>query len=252
LILFALMKNEPTPLRILIVDDDALSREVLALLLDHAGYAVSTADSGDAAVGRLSTMLEPLPHVVLADVQMPGTTGSALARALRNCCGKSSLLLAMSGSRPSDTMIRGFDGLLLKPFTMAELAAAIGGSGNHVEAADDNAHQNLTPLNETIYEKLAASMRAERLLQLYTLCLADTEERIAHMRKLASNHGDALFRKEAHAIKGSAGMVGAIELQTLAAKLEEDGLRANHAVSLDELMVACGRLRRILMASHNM
>jgi HPt (histidine-containing phosphotransfer) domain-containing protein len=159
----------------------------------------------------------------------------------------------MSGSLPHDDMIREFDGLLLKPFTMEELAAAIAAVGSHSNAADDAIHQNLTPLNEDIYEKLAASMRAERLQQLYTLCLVDTEERITRMRQLASNHGDALFRKEAHAIKGSAGMVGAIELQTLAAKLEEEGgLRTNQVASLDELMVACDRLRRILMARHNM
>jgi CheY-like chemotaxis protein len=245
------MKNESKALRILVVDDDALSREVLALLLEHAGYVVSTADSGDAAVRQLRLTPTPQPHVVLADVQMPGTTGSALARALRDRCERC-LLLAISGSQPDDDMIREFDGLLLKPFTMEELAAAIAAAGSHSEAAVGAIPQNLTPLNEAIYEKLAASMRAERLQQLYTLCLTDTEERITHMRQLASNHGDALFRKEAHAIKGSAGMVGAIELQTLTAKLEEDGLRANHVASLDELMVACERLRRILMARHNM
>lgn len=247
------MKNESTPLRVLVVDDDALSREVLALLLEHAGYIVSTADSGDTAIRRLGSTPTPPPHVVLADIQMPGTTGSALAHALRDCSGRS-LLLAMSGSHPGDDLIREFDGLLLKPFTMEELAAAIAAAGNRFEAAHSEIHQGRIPLDESIYEKLAASMRAERLQQLYALFLADTEERITRMRQLASNHDDALFRKEAHAIKGSAGMVGAIELQTLAAQLEEDGLRSNHVASLDEWMAGCDRLRRILilMARHNM
>lgn len=245
------MKNQSTPLRILVVDDDALSREVLALLLEHAGYVVSTADSGDAAIRQLSSTPALLPHVVLADIQMPGTTGGALARALRDCSGQS-LLLAMSGSYPGDDLICEFDGLLLKPFTMEELAAAIAAAGTHIEAAHSEFRQGQLSLDESIYEKLTSSMRAERLQQLYTLFLTDTEERITRMQQLASNHDDALFRKEAHAIKGSAGMVGAIELQTLAAQLEEDGLRANHVASLDELMVGCDRLRRILMARHSM
>lgn len=245
------MKNESTPLRILVVDDDALSREVLTLLLEHAGHIVSTADSGDAAVRQLGSTPEPPFDVVLADFQMPGTTGGALARALRNCSGQS-LLLAMSGSHPGDDLIREFDGLLLKPFSMEELAAAIVAAGTHYEAAHGEILQHFIPLDKAIYDKLAASMRAERLKQLYTLFLTDTNERITHIRQLASNYDDALFRKEAHAIKGSAGMVGAIELQTLAARLEEDGLSANHVASLDELMVACDRLRRILMARHNM
>lgn len=246
------MKNECTPLRILVVDDDALSREVLALLLEHAGYIVSTADSGDAAVHKLGSTPSPTPDVILADFQMPGITGGALARALRECSGRS-LLLAMSGSHPGDDLIREFDGLLLKPFSMEELAAAIASARNHVEAApSETRQQHSISLDRAIYDKLGASMRAERLQQLYTLFLTDTDQRVTRMRKLASNRDDALIRKEAHAIKGSAGMVGAIELQTLAAQLEEDGLRANHKASLDELMVACERLSRILMARHNM
>jgi HPt (histidine-containing phosphotransfer) domain-containing protein len=186
---------------------------------------------------------------MLIDVQMPGTTGSALTQALHDCCDRC-LLLAMSGSQPGRDLIREFDGLLLKPFTMEELAAAITSAGNHTEAVHSEIdRKSLLSLDEVIYRKLAASMRAERLHQLYALFLTDTKERITRMRQLASNQGDALFRKEAHAIKGSAGMVGAIELQTLTAKLEEDGLPANHVASLDELMVACDRLHRIL--AHN-
>lgn len=245
------MKNEIGRLRILVVDDDALSREVLALLLDHAGYIVSTVDSGDTAIRHLGSMTDPLPHVVLADIQMPGTTGSALAHALRDCCGAHSTLLAMSGSRPGDNIIREFDGLLLKPFTMDELTAAIAATSDQVKADGNAIHLNLTPLDEATYEKLAKSMRAERLQQLYDLCLTDVQERITRMRQLASNDDDASFRKEAHAIKGGAGLVGAVELQRLAGTLEDEGVRANHVASLDELMISCNRLRRILMARRN-
>lgn len=246
------MKNETGPLRILVVDDDALSREVLALLLDHAGYIVSTADSGDAAVRHLCSMAGPLPHIVLADIQMPGTTGSALAHALRNCCRTDTVLLAMSGSRPDEDITREFDGLLLKPFTMEELAATIAATDNLPKTTNDVIHQNLKPLDEATYAKLAASMRPERLEQLYTVCLTDAEERITRMQQLASNKDDASFRKEAHAIKGGAGLVGAVELQTLAGVLEDEGIQANHVASLDELMISCDRLRRILLARKNM
>jgi len=241
------MKNQNTPMRVLVVDDDALSRDVLALLLAHAGFVVETADSGDAAVQSLSAPARQ-PAVVLADIQMPGTTGSALAHALRGCCGAETLLLAMSGNLPDDEVTRDFDGVLLKPFTVEELTAAIAAHGTPARAPANAVHQNPTLLNETIYEKLAASMRRERLQQLYTLCLGDIKERIARMRQTASNKEDAAFRREAHAIKGGAGMVGAVELQTLAGKLEEDGIHANHVASLDELMVSCECLRLILLA----
>ena len=41
LILFALRKKAVMPVQVLVIDDDALSRDVLALLLDGAGYAVA-------------------------------------------------------------------------------------------------------------------------------------------------------------------------------------------------------------------
>jgi CheY-like chemotaxis protein len=50
-------------LRVLVVDDDALSREVFSLLLGKAKYEVETAESGDKAVG----LLEELPVISLRD-----------------------------------------------------------------------------------------------------------------------------------------------------------------------------------------
>ncbi|WP_348268243.1 response regulator [Edaphobacter paludis] len=241
------MKNETLPLRILVVDDDALSRDVIALLLEHAGFVVVTADSGDEAMHYLDNTPGPAPAVVLADIQMPGTSGSSLAHALRDCCGAGTRLLAMSGSSPSEQVVRGFDALLLKPFTIEELTAAIAGTHHSATVAGKSIHEDLTILNENIYERLAASMRRERLQQLYALCLDDIKERIGRMRQTASDIDDATFRREAHAIHGGAGMVGAIELQTLASIMEENG-NANHVASLDEFINAWERLRRILMA----
>ena len=55
------------PVQVLVVDDDALSREVLALLLQGAGYAVETVDSGDAALIYLQSA-PSLPQVVLTEI----------------------------------------------------------------------------------------------------------------------------------------------------------------------------------------
>ncbi len=79
LILFALRKNAVMPVRVLVIDDDALSREVFALLLQDAGYAVETTESGDEALLHLQKA-NPLPQVVLTDLQMPGISGNPLAR----------------------------------------------------------------------------------------------------------------------------------------------------------------------------
>ncbi|WP_353066108.1 response regulator [Tunturibacter psychrotolerans] len=229
--------------RILIVDDDELSREVLALLADDAGYEVDTADSGDAA---LTCVRQLRPEVVLTDIQMPGIAGDELAQQLRSLCGAGTLLLAMSGSELGDGVGREFDGFLLKPFTMETLTAAIDGGLIRVE--DRPAATDGVVLDEGVYTKLAGSMRDSQLEELYALCRKDAEARVERMRRAASIGDDAAYRKEAHALKGGCGMVGAVELQRLATSMEERGLRDDDVATLEEFVVASERLRRILVA----
>ena len=233
------------PVKVLVVDDDVLSREILALLLDDAGYSVETADSGDAALLHLQTA-HLLPQVVLTDLQMPGTTGKELALRLRGVCGPATTLLAMSASAPDDGSDRGFNGFLQKPFTMEMFTAAI--AGKTAKAANKPNGASAPVLDEVVYTKLAGSMRRPQLEQLYALCLADAEGRLATMQQAASGDDEAAYKREAHAIKGGCGMVGALELQTLATSMEERGLSDDHVASLKEFIVACERLRGMLIA----
>jgi CheY-like chemotaxis protein len=212
---------------------------VLGALLEAEGYAVETATSGDEALVRLRTK-ETRPDVVLTDMQMPGMSGGELAGAVRELCGKGIVILAMSGSKAEAA---GFDGFLLKPFGMTDLADAISGGRDGAEKV-----VAATVLDKTVYAKLAAAMRQPQLEKLYELCLSDVEGRVAKMREAQSDGDDAAYRREAHAIKGGCGMVGATELQSLATSMEERGLRDDHVASLDEFVLACGRLRRMLDA----
>src|ERR1700679_2747867 len=98
------MSIDTVPVRILVVDDDAVSREVIALLLEGEGYEVKTVDSGDEALLHLIAITDWRPGVVLTDVQMPGLAGGELARRLRDLCGGGTILLAMSGSEPDEAV----------------------------------------------------------------------------------------------------------------------------------------------------
>ena len=61
-----------TPTRILVVDDRAEGRRLLALRLQHDGYVVLQADSGEQA---LAMVANTVPDLVLLDVLMPGLDG---------------------------------------------------------------------------------------------------------------------------------------------------------------------------------
>jgi CheY-like chemotaxis protein len=65
--------------RVLVVDDDALVRQVQRRILERAGHEVVTAEEGATAVDLVRRGSFDL---VIADVEMPGTDGLALARSI--------------------------------------------------------------------------------------------------------------------------------------------------------------------------
>jgi HPt (histidine-containing phosphotransfer) domain-containing protein len=94
-------------------------------------------------------------------------------------------------------------------------------------------------------------MLPQQLNEMYSLCINDTRERIQRMRGSAEERDCARFIRDAHAIKGSAGMLGATQLHTMASELETRGLDGADGISatvnsLDELSAACDCLERML------
>lgn len=66
---------DSAPARVLVVDDDAVVREFVALTLTTAGYMVTTAPEVDAAVAQLATHEF---EVALVDIDIPGRSGLEL------------------------------------------------------------------------------------------------------------------------------------------------------------------------------
>ena len=68
---------------VLLIDDDMVSREVIATVLTLSGYAVQTAADGAAALELLAAE-KCVPKVILGDAQMPGLSGTRLIAELRS------------------------------------------------------------------------------------------------------------------------------------------------------------------------
>jgi CheY-like chemotaxis protein len=69
-----------TPKHILAVDDEANVRRLVQMILQRAGYRVSTAADG---IEALATVEKDRPDVVLADITMPRLDGIELLRRLK-------------------------------------------------------------------------------------------------------------------------------------------------------------------------
>ncbi len=81
--------------RVLVVDDDEQVRQFVKIVLTDAGYDVTAAADGDAALAAARAAAEPA-DLLLTDVLMPGTNGAALARTLASE-GRARRVLFMSG-----------------------------------------------------------------------------------------------------------------------------------------------------------
>jgi len=115
-------------LRILVADDDRDNANMLAVVLRDDGHEVLVALRGDEALD-LSRLFRP--DVLITDVNMPGVSGYALARELRQRHGNlCPLLIGMSGvwTHTSDRLLgeaAGFDHYLVKPYDLKQVLGLI-------------------------------------------------------------------------------------------------------------------------------
>jgi len=112
-------------LRVLIVEDNADSREMLAALLEMEGHAVDTAADGPAG---LEAIRREAPDLALVDLGLPGLDGHALAAAAR-AAGATTRLFALTGYNTEadrESAARaGFHGFLVKPLDPQALQALL-------------------------------------------------------------------------------------------------------------------------------
>ncbi|MDX1606437.1 MAG: response regulator transcription factor [Candidatus Competibacterales bacterium] len=114
------------PPRILLVDDDALLQELLAMHLEYGGYAVSTAGNGREAMDRLAT---ETPDLIMLDMMMPVMDGLQFLRWLRQEQHSAIPVLALTGMQKpgGDALIldTGANAVLYKPVDHRRLLASI-------------------------------------------------------------------------------------------------------------------------------
>jgi signal transduction histidine kinase/ActR/RegA family two-component response regulator len=113
--------------RVLIVDDVAANRDVLATMLHAAGCETALAASGPEALAMARA--HP-PDVIFIDLRMPGMDGVQTARHLRAEAGPRIRLVAHSASAaegdPQKCFEAGFDDFLAKPLRYERVCEALG------------------------------------------------------------------------------------------------------------------------------
>ena len=111
---------------ILIVDDEADTRDFLTIMFTRAGYAVIQAKDG---LDGLAKMREHHPDLILSDITMPKLDGIEMVRRLRQMPEFSHVpVLVMSAygmNKLSEATAAGADHTLLKPVNFASLIETV-------------------------------------------------------------------------------------------------------------------------------
>ncbi|HEY3806622.1 MAG TPA: sigma-54 dependent transcriptional regulator [Kofleriaceae bacterium] len=134
-------------LRVLVVDDDDLSREMLAEVLARDGHAVALAADGSEALRRLG---DDEFDLVISDVQMARTSGFELLGAIGHAYPDTPVVLVTAYADPRtamDAVSHGAADYLTKPVDLAQLRATIGRAIERRDRRRENARHAGDELN---------------------------------------------------------------------------------------------------------
>jgi CheY-like chemotaxis protein len=119
------LEDGVTGRRILIVDDDAPTRDVLSLALREEGFEPLVAADGEDALDILEAEADGgrAPSLILLDVQMPRLDGPAFARAYRERFASPAPILLKTAGRPTpdELLAVGASAFVQKPFDLDAL-----------------------------------------------------------------------------------------------------------------------------------
>lgn len=205
--------ERPAPIRVVIVDDHALVRSGLRLLLDKEEGIEVVAEAGTAEEGVRAARLEK-PDVVLLDIVMPGRSGIEAAPEIVEASKGGRVLVLSMQDDPTyvrEAFAAGATGYMLKEAADAELVQAVrevaaGGRYVHptlgarlaqaeVEAARRAANDPLSDREREVLRLLALGHTNQEIAKTLFISVRTAETHRAHiMQKLGLSTRAELVR----------------------------------------------------------
>jgi putative two-component system response regulator len=145
-------------IKILVIDDDAIVRDVIGEMLTIAGYEVVPAAT---AAEALELFVDEEIGLVVSDIVMPDLSGLELLEAMRLHRPSLPIVLvtgANTRDNLSEALTRGADGLVAKPFTQVELQEAVDKALDRAGRSEQDLRERL--LTPTLTSALANAIEA--------------------------------------------------------------------------------------------
>jgi PAS domain S-box-containing protein len=206
------------PLRILLVEDNAVNQQLALLLLEKLGYRADVAANGVEALEALDRQ----PYdAVLMDVEMPEMDGLEATRRIRERSSNGPHVVAVTANALQGERERclaaGMNDYITKPLRLDELAAALGRSSR----VDDGASPN--PVDVEVLRRLVASLGeggGDAVRGLIETFRTNAPDLVASLHRGAEDDDAESVRVAAHTLKSNASMFGASSLAGVARQVE--------------------------------
>ena len=231
-------------LRVLIAEDNPVSRGLLQTMLQSEGFKADVVVDGPSVLEALQVQGYDL---LLLDCQMPGMDGDVVTKKIRKAperYGGDPVIVAVTADTTEQhreqCIAAGMDDFMPKPIRLdglrSGLARWVSMSATRGEAENQAA---LAELRRSLVER--TGREDESFIKDYIgLFLDDTQARLGHMsHAFASGEADAV-RREGHALKGACLELGAHRMASFC----EDLSAAANNDNLDEMGVVLGQLER--------
>ena len=254
------------PRRLLLAEDVELNRVLIADMLRSYGHEVATAENGQEAAALAARERFDL---VLMDVQMPGMDGVEATRQIRKLpppAGAVPILALSANVLPEERarcLAAGMNGALAKPIDWAQLFAAVakyGPAEGTAETREDAAKATAgaqarayaaappalgeSPLDEAVFDRLRDVQGETLSAQLAEIFLRDTARRLAELGDAVQRGDAAASIRMAHAIKGSAGDLGAHGMVKVCVAIEANAMVDDIATALARVEALQGEFKR--------
>jgi CheY-like chemotaxis protein len=196
-------------MRVLIVGDDFLGREMMHQLFLRNGDTPVSVESGKEALAMIQ---KNAFDVVLTDINLPDMSGFELCEQLRQSAtpGQSCLPVVGLSHEPDDNLVeevrqQGMLTVLKRPVLPAEVARllASGSEGGNSPDSEEAAHFDPTALNQLM--EIVGREKVARLIEMF---FADLEKGLRELLQLIREQDSQAAADLAHKLAGSCANYG--------------------------------------------
>ncbi len=180
-------------MKILIAEDEVISRRMLEVTLRKWGYDVVVASDGAEAWRLLQG--EDAPELAILDWMMPGMDGLELCRKIRRHLQTlPTYIILLTARQSKDDIVQGLEGgaddYIAKPFDQEELRARVQGGMRVVEL-----QRSLAARVRELEEALARVKQLQGLLPICSYCkkIRDDQNYWQQVESYISGHSEAQF-----------------------------------------------------------